>query len=173
MGIANFILGGTGLEKRKYPLRTEIACGLTEEVTVKLDDGFTGSVSMPAYPPVDDKTLSYHRKVELKGKTLACSRELKLKTVEFSPAQYLELKQILKGMDYDERKAPVLAISAAALAKAESKVDTSADPAVESNAKILESHKEFEIKDAHSETLKGHYVKQVLTYSGKKSEAEF
>src|ERR1043166_5020733 len=60
LGIANFILGGTGLEKRKYPLRTEIACGLTEEISVKLDDGFIGSVSMPAYPPVDDKTMSYH-----------------------------------------------------------------------------------------------------------------
>ena len=126
---------------------------------------------MPAYPPVDDKTMSYHRKVELKGKMPACSRELKLKTVEFSPAQYQELKQTLKGMDYDERKAPVLAISAAALAKAETKFDSSADTAVESNAKILESHKEFEIKDAHTETPKGRYVKQVLTYSGKKTEA--
>jgi len=173
MGIANFILGGTGLEKRKYPLRTEIACGLNEEITVKLDDGFSGSVSMPTYPPIDDKTMSYHRKVELKGKTLACSRDLKLKTVEFSPKQYLELKQTLKGMDYDERKAPVLAISAAALAKADSKAESWADPAVESNARILESHKEFEIKDAHTETLKGRYVKQVLTYSGKKNEAEF
>jgi transglutaminase-like putative cysteine protease len=173
VGIANFILGGTGLEKRKYPLRTEIACGLTEEVTVKLDDGFTGSVSMPAYPPVDDKTMSYHRKVELKNQSLACSRELKLKTVEFSPDQYLKLKQILKGMDYDERKAPVLAISSAVLAKAETKNDSSADPAVESNARILESHKDFEIKDAHTEILKGRFVKQVLTYSGKKNEAEF
>src|SRR6267142_2216678 len=173
MDIANFILGDTGLEKRKYPLRTEIACGLNEEVTVKLGEGFSGSVSMPAYPSVDDKTMSYHRKVELKGKMLACSRELKLKTVEFSPAQYQELKQTLKGMDYDERKAPVLAISAAALAKVESKIDSSADTTVESNAKILESHKEFEIKDAHTETLKGRYVKQVLTYSGKKTEAEF
>jgi len=173
LGIANFILGGTGLEKRKYPLRTEIACGLTEEISVKLDDGFTGSVSMPAYPPIDDKTMSYHRKVALKGNTLACSRELKLKTVEFSPAQYLELKHILKGMDYDERKAPVLGISGAALTKADIKNDSFADPAVESNAKILESHKDFEIKDAHTEILKGRYVKKVLTYSGKKNEAEF
>jgi transglutaminase-like putative cysteine protease len=173
MGIANFILGGTGLEKRKYPLRTEIACGLSEEITIQLSDGFSGSVSMPNYPPIDDKTMSYHRKVELKGKTLACSREFKLKTVEFSPAQYLELKQTLKGMDYDERKAPVLALSGAVLAKVDSKIELPADPAVESNAKILESHKDVEIKDAHSETLKGHFVKQVLTYSGKKSEAEF
>jgi transglutaminase-like putative cysteine protease len=173
MGIANFILGGTGLEKRKYPLRTEIACGLTEEVTVKLGEGFSDSVSIPSYPPIDDKTMSYHRKVELKGKTLACSREFKLKTVEFSPAQYLQLKKTLKGMDYDERKAPVLGLSAAAITQAEIKNDSSADTAVESNAKILESHKEFEIKDAHTETLKGRYVKQVLTYSGKKTEAEF
>ena len=53
--------------------------------------------------------MSYHRKVEFKGKTLACSREFKLKTVEFSPTQYLQLRTALKAMDYDERKAPVLA----------------------------------------------------------------
>lgn len=173
LGIANFILGGASLETRKYPLRTKIACGLDEQITVKLADGFTGTVSMPSYPPIDDKTMSYHRKVELKGQTLACSRALKLKTVEFSPEQYLKLKQTLKGMDYDERKAPVLAISDAAIVTAENKNDSSADPAVESNTKILESHKEFEIKDPHTEILKGRFVKQVLTYSGKKSEAEF
>src|ERR1043166_5019142 len=76
-------------------------------------------------------------------------------------------------MDYDERKAPVLGISGAIVAKADSNNDPSADPPVESNTKILESHKEFEIKDAHTEILKGRFVKQVLTYSGKKSEAEF
>src|ERR1043166_6871944 len=76
-------------------------------------------------------------------------------------------------MDYDERKAPVLGISGAIVAKADSNNDPSADPPVESNTKILESHKEFEITDAHTEILKGRFVKQVLTYSGKKNEAEF
>ncbi len=53
-GIVNFILGGTGLEKRKYPLKTEVACGLQENVAIKLGEDFTGAVSMPVCSPVND-----------------------------------------------------------------------------------------------------------------------
>ena len=172
MGLVNFILGGTGLEKRKYPLRTEIACGLREDVTIQLEGGFSGSVSMPLYSPVDDASMSYQRRVEFKDKALACVGELKLKTVEFSPAEYLKLKESLKSMDYDARKAPVLAISGQGLATARKK-GSAGEASVESNARILESQKEYEIKDAHNGVLKGRYVKQVLNYSGKKNEAEF
>jgi len=172
MGIVNFILGGTGLEKRKYPLRTEIACGLMEEISIELDRNFSGTISMPSYTPVEDAALGYRREVELNELTLACSRELKLKTVEFSPEEYLKLKRSLVTMDYDDRKAPVLA-AAASIASTAKKTEPAGDSAVESNAEILESHKEIEVKDAHSEVLKGSYVKKVLTYSGKKNEAEF
>jgi hypothetical protein len=172
MGIVSFILGGTGLEQRKYPLRTYLACGLKEEITIKLGEGFSGTVSMPSYPPIEDEAMTYTRRVEFKDMTLACAGELKLKIVEFSPTQYSKLKASLKAMDYDERKAPVLAVSDAVIAKAAQQEPTAAAP-VESNAKILESHKELEIKDAHTSLLKGRYVKKVLTYSGKKKEAEF
>ena len=70
-------------------------------------------------------------------------------------------------------KPPSSRPSSRRLTQADIKNDSSADTAVESNARILESHKELEIKDAHTEILKGRYVKQVLTYSGKKNEAEF
>ena len=172
LGIVNFILGGAGLEKRKYPLRTEIACGLSEEISLQLTDGFSGAVSMPSYPPIEDPSLSYQRRVEFNDRTLTCAGVLKLKTVEFTPAQYKTLKRSLKAMDYDERKAPVLATSGTALAKVAEK-DPSADPGVESNARIVESRKELDIKDPHTEVLKAKYVKQVLNYSGKKNEAEF
>ena len=172
MGVVNFILSGAGLEKRKYPLRTEIACGLSEEVSVKLTEGFSGAVSMPSYAPIEDPSLSYHRRIEFRDRMLRCEGELKLRTVEFTPAQYLTLKRSLKAMEYDERKTPVMAISGSALAKVIEKLSP-ANPGVESNARIVESRKELEIKDAHSAVLKGKYVKQVLTYSGKKNEAEF
>ncbi len=172
MGVVNFILSGAGLEKRKYPFRTEIACGLTEEISLKLTDGFEGAVSIPSYSPIEDPSMSYHRRVEFKDHALACTDELNLKTVEFTPEQYQTLKRSLKAMDYDERKAPVMAISGSTLAKLVER-NSSANPGVESNARIVESRKELEIKDAHSAVLKAKYVKQVLTYSGKKNEAEF
>jgi hypothetical protein len=171
LGIVNFILGGTGLEKRKYPLRTEIACGLKEDVEIKTE-GFSGALSMPVYPPISDETLSYERRVQDEGTTLTCSREFKFKTVEFSPEQYLNLKKTLKAMEYDDRKAPVMGIPAQTVASADPAADPGPAPAVASNAEILESHKEMEIKDVHTDVYKVRYAKRVLTYSGKKTEAE-
>src|SRR5437588_7905391 len=172
LGIVSFVLGGTGLEKRTYPLRTYIACGLKEEISLKLADDFSGAVSLPSYPPIEDEGISYKRSVQVKGSTLACAGEFKLKGVEFSPKQYLKLKRTLKAMEYDERKAPVLAISENPAPETVAKEDQRAEPKVESNARIIESHKELQVKDAHTQLYKVRYVKQVLTYSGKKNEAE-
>jgi transglutaminase-like putative cysteine protease len=171
LGIVSFILGGTGLEKRKYPLRTYIACGLKEEISVQLD-GFDTAVSLPSYPAIADETLSYERRVQAKGTTLACSGDFKLKAVEFTPKQYLKLKGTLKALEYDERKAPVMAIPVQGAATEVAKETPAAGPKVESNARILESHKELDITDAHSQLYKVRYAKEVLNYSGKKNEAE-
>jgi len=172
MGIVNYVLGGTGLEKRKYPLRTYIACGLEENISIKLDDGFAGAISLPSLSPINDESLAYKRHVELKNGNLNCLAEFKLKSVEFSPKQYAKLKQTLKTMEYDERKAPVLGIKDGAVANAIAKHEPATPSAVESNARILESHKEVVVKDAHSQVYRARYAKQVLTYSGKKNEAE-
>jgi len=172
LGIVNFILGGAGLEQRKYPLRTEIACGLSEEISIQLGEGFSGALSMPSYLSFEDNSLGYQRQIEITNGTLACSTVLKLKTVEFAPKEYAKLKSSLKAMDYDERKEPVLAASVATIAKSTAP-NRSDDPRVESNAEIIESRKTIEIKDAHAQVLKAKYIKKVLNYSGKKNEAEF
>jgi hypothetical protein len=97
-GIINFVLDGTDLEKRKYPLQTEVTCGMEEKMALKLVDGFTGQVAMPSATEVNDDSLSYAQNVAFKDGLLDATRELKLKTVEFSPAQYLKLKQTLKNL---------------------------------------------------------------------------
>ena len=172
LGVVNFILRGTGLDKRKYPLQTYVACGLKEDLSLKLDDGFGKPISLPVCHPVDDPSLDYHQTVSAVEDALSCSRELKLNIVEFSPAQYLELKRTLKQLDYDERKAPVLALADSAAAKPAEVADVSGDPPVETNARVLESHKELDVTDAHSARYKVRYSKQILNYAGKIREAE-
>jgi hypothetical protein len=171
-GVVNFILGGCGLDKRKYPMRTEVACGLKENISIKMAGGFAGAVSMPSCPPVDDDCVSYGETFACKDGTLDCSRALKLRVVEFSPKQYLTLKQTLKSTEYDERKVPVLAVSEGAAAEPEAKADSAAAPPVESDAIILESHKELALTDAHSAVYRARYSKQILNYAGKIREAE-
>ncbi len=172
LGVANFILGGTGLEKRKYALETFVACGLKEELSLKLDEAYTGAISMPSCSPVSDECLSYQQSFSLNGQTLDCSRELKLKSVEFSPVQYLKLKKTLETMEYDARKAPVLALSEKAAAQSATLADAAPEPPVESNARILEVRKELDVTGTRSAVYRVRYSKRILTYSGKVREAE-
>ncbi|HWX21734.1 MAG TPA: DUF3857 domain-containing protein [Candidatus Binatia bacterium] len=172
LGVVNFILGGAGLEKRKYPLQTYVACGLREDISVQLADGFTGALSMPSCSPIQDPCLSYQQSFGFKDRTLSSSREVKLKVVEFSPAQYLKLKKTLETLEYDERKAPVMATAVNLAADPPAMVDPPAATPIESNAKLIESDKQLDIKDAHTATYKVRYVKHILTYNGKVREAE-
>ena len=172
MGLVNFILRGATLDKRKYPLQTQVACGLDEQVSLKLGKGFAGAEEMPVCTPVDDQGVSYHQTFELKNDTLDCARTLKLKVVQFAPSQYAELKQTLKDLEYDARKSPVLAMSDKIAAGTDGKISMPAAPPVESNALILNVVKKLDATDAHTAIYHVKYSKKILTYAGKIREAE-
>jgi len=172
LGLVNFILRGASLDHRKYPLQTRVACGLDEEVSLKLGDGFAGADAMPTCTPIEDQGVSYHENFEVKDGTLNCSRVLKLKVVEFASAQYAELKQTLKALDYDARKSPVLAMSDKAAAMPAVAAIPPAVVPVESNAEILNVEKTLDVTDAHTAIYHVKYSKKILTYAGKIREAE-
>jgi transglutaminase-like putative cysteine protease len=171
-GIVNFILGGTGLDKRKYPMQTEVACGLEEAISLKLSDGFGAAVSLPSCPSIEDNCVSYQQTCEAQDGSLNCARELKLKVVEFNPDEYLTLKKTLKSLEYDQRKSPVMTVPETETAKADPRESEKAAPPVESNAEILDSHKELAVTDAHTSVYKIKYSKRILSYAGKIREAE-
>jgi transglutaminase-like putative cysteine protease len=171
-GIVNFILNGAGLDKRKYPMQTYVACGLAEGISLKLSGGFGKTVSLPTYASIDDPSVSFQEQVTARNGELTGSRELTLKVVEFPPAQYATLKQTLKSLEYDQRKAPIMAVADTAPAAAPDQSVDAALPPVQSNAEILESHKELEVSDAHTSTLKMNFSKRILTYAGKIRESE-
>jgi transglutaminase-like putative cysteine protease len=172
LGVVNFILDGTGLEKRKYPLETEVTCGVQEDISLKLAGGFTGTAALPSPSSVEDDCVSYQQRFDAKDGSLECSRTLKLKTVEFSPRQYLTLKQTLKMLDDDGRKAPILALAETPAANARAMSGNPPAPPVESNARILESRKELDVTGPHTAVCRVKYSKRILTYSGKIREAE-
>ncbi len=97
LGIVNFILGGTGLEKRKYPLRTWVTCGLREDLSLKLAPEFGQALSLPSCRPDEDDCLSCRQSCALQDGELVCSRQLKLKVVEFSPEQYPQAQADFEG----------------------------------------------------------------------------
>jgi len=172
LGVVNFILDGTGLEKRKYPLETEVTCGVQEDISLKLAHGFTGVATLPSPSSVEDDCVSYQQDFDTKEGSLECTRTFKLKAVEFSPAQYLALKKTLKLLDDDGRKAPILALAGKAAANGQLAAENRPAQPVESNAQILESRKELDVIGPHTAVSRVKYAKRILTYSGKIREAE-
>ncbi|MGA3266714.1 MAG: DUF3857 domain-containing protein [Verrucomicrobiota bacterium] len=173
LGVANRLLVGlAGLETRKYPLITEVACGVREDLSLKLAGGFAEPLAVPEFSPVKDDCVAYNETIAFTNHWLNCSREFKLKAVEFSPAQYLELKKTLKNMDYDRRKSLILALKSKSVAEAPMRAGHSAGPALISNARILTSQKTLVVKDAHTAIYHVKYSKSILTYDGKIRESE-
>jgi transglutaminase-like putative cysteine protease len=172
LGVMNFILGGTGLDKRKYPLQTEVACGVQEQISLKLADGFGGAVSLPTTSSVEDDCVSYWQQFAATADLLECSRTLKLKAVEFTPHQYQNLKQTLKLLDDDGRKSPILALNEKSAASGPAMADNPGAPPVGSNARILESRKELDVINPHTAVYRVKFSKLILTYSGKIREGE-
>lgn len=172
LGVVNFILDGTGLDKRKYPLETAVTCGVREDISLKLAKGFAGAAALPSASSVDDDCVSYQQQFDAKADSLDCSRTLKLKAVEFSPQQYQALKQTLKLLDDDSRKSPILALAKNSAVGAPVANGQPAAPPVESNARILDSEKELKVINSHAAIYRVKYSKRILTYGGKIREAE-
>src|SRR6202044_2862657 len=117
-----------------------LTCGVREDVTLKLTGGFAAPISIPEFSSVNDDSVDYNQTVKYTKDTLVCARDFRLKTVEFSPEEYQKLRQTLKDMDYDVRKSLILALSSKKK-EAVSVAKSSAEPPVESNAKLLDSEK--------------------------------
>ena len=172
LGVVNFILDGTGLDKRKYPLKTEVTCGVQEDISLKLADGFADVSALPATSSVDDDCVGYRQQFDSNANSLVCSRTFKLKAVEFTPLQYQNLKLTLKRLDDDGRKSPILSLAEKAVASAPPVAGNPGTTPVESNARILNSQKKLEILNPHAAIYRVKYSKRILTYSGKIRESE-
>ncbi len=173
LGVANRILvPDVGLQKRKYPIMIETTCGVREDISLKLGGGFAGPLATPELSSVNDNAIDYSEKISCANGSLDGSRVFKLKTVEFSPAEYVKIKQTFKGMDYDRRKNLIMALKKKNISDAMTAGNASTQPPPASNAPILESEKTVEITDAHTAVYRAKYTKQILTYDGKNRESE-
>ena len=173
LGVANrILLDVVGLKERKYPLNTELTCGVREDVSLKLEGGFEAPLSVPQFSSIDDSCVAYNETVSFANDTLNCSRDFRLKKVEFTPGEYLQLRQTLKNMDYDRRKSLILALKSKSVKETANLASADDAPPIESSARLLYSQKSLDVKDAHTAVYHVKYSKQILTYEGKNRESE-
>jgi transglutaminase-like putative cysteine protease len=159
VGLVNFIIGQTGLQKRRFPLETNYACGVQEKLSLRIDPAIGSFVSLPELDPIENPTISWSRKFVQQAGSLEGQSEFLIKVVELDPQQYLSLKESLKQIEYNERKKPILARETA---KAGSEVDVV----------TLDYRVQYDLADAHNWTERHYAKKQVLSYKGKKDNAE-
>lgn len=158
LGMANFILGKTGLSKRRYPLMTEIACGVDEQISIDLPDDLGAPLSMPDYTVPQTSCVTWSIACTCTGQSLVASNRFALNGTEYSPEQYLALKEMLKVIERDMRKKPVFSMSSG--------------QAVEPGSRILDARVEYTVLDDHSWREVRSVKREILTYAGKKNNAE-
>jgi hypothetical protein len=159
VGLVNFILGNTGLDERKYPLETELACGVIEELELTLDSGIGELESIPDYDSIATEPLTWTRTLSADNGVLKGRSEFRIEVVEFSPEQYLDLKQNLQTIEYNDRRKPIFRQT----------VRSGADSP---DSELVDSLWEYELEDEHNWTETNTVTRRILTYKGMKDFSE-
>ncbi len=159
LGVANFILSGTELEKREYPLRTEIACGVSEFYEINLNKSVGDIKSNLERESISTDQLKWKHEIKVYDDVLTGKSDFSLDVVEFSPSEYNELKESLKKIEYNNRKKLIF---------------EKPSPDLESDADIIElaSTTDYEIKTQNEWSVRQYVREKVQTYAGKKSASE-
>jgi len=165
IGIINYVIRETGLDKRKYPLDTNTTCGYEENMIVDFSPDDFKSVLIPKYKSVDDKIISYNQVLNYKSNTLSGKNIFKLKVVELSPKQYLDFKKILKELEINEKKMPILSVI-----NKDKSVQT--NPSTTINARILNKEIKLDIINQSNWTETFSIKTKILNYEGKKQNSE-
>ncbi|MBO7722070.1 MAG: DUF3857 domain-containing protein [Kiritimatiellae bacterium] len=156
LGIANWLLqGGTSLEKRKYPLVLDTTARVTERLKIDLGGALGKSLDLPATAEVSGG-YGYKRIFRLSPGSLEMSRSLSVNSVEFSPAEYHDLREDIKRVEAAERLKPVFAADFTRGADVRVRLDAS----------------ETSLFSDRDWVTTNTVVTEVLTYKGKKNTAE-
>ena len=156
LGYANFVIGQTGLEKRRFPMETGITCGVEEQITLDVSEALGAPHSLPPDVHIDRAGVLFTMTQKVANGKLTGGLRYLLKTPEFSPAEYLDLKQTLQEIEAAGRRRPLFA-------------------AYDSNApdhEILRDETDTRLVNPHAWTTTQTWSKRILTYAGKKKDAE-
>ena len=156
LGAANWLLSGrTALESRKYPLKVSSTALADEKMEIDLAGAVGATASMP-----DDETIKggyeFTRTFRRDGDKLVFERRLSIGAVEFSPDEYLNLRESIKRVEAAERERPAFA----------------KDRFANANERIVSSVRTYDLSGDSSWVSTNTVVKEILTYKGKKSAAE-
>ncbi|MFC1672251.1 DUF3857 domain-containing protein, partial [Planctomycetota bacterium] len=171
VGMVNFLIGRTGLNKRKYPLKTDIACGVRERTTIVMGDVVGKPAGSSQDALVENENLRWQQAVTSENGTLTIQNEFKLKGVEFSPDEYLALKDTLKTIEFDLRRNPIFEPGRLQAPK-DAAAKAGPGPEPDADTELMKEAVTVTLKDAGTWTEVRDVERKILTYAGKKSFSE-
>lgn len=158
LGYANFLIGQTGLKERKYPLYTRMTAGIRETLELDIPNDI-GTLNIPNYQAIDSDELTWNVQISQNGTQLTATNTFLMNAVEFTPEQYLVLKENLKEIEYNLRKKLILDIP---------------EPGshIKSDIRILSRNIKFDLESPSTWKETQRVRIKILTYSGKMSNSE-
>ena len=156
VGLANMMLSGnTSLVQRRFTLRMGATAKVSERLTLDIGSALGPVKSLPA-PERITGGYAFSREFAVSNGVLTASRELAIAKKEFSPADYADLREQMKTVEAAERQRPVFA----------------ADDRQDADVDWLLSSTEVDIASDRVWSVTNTFVKEILTYQGKKGSAE-
>jgi len=151
------LASGTELEKRRFPL-TFFSTALAEErLVLKIADSLGKPLAVPPDVVEGKNGCRYERSISIKDGTLSAVRRRSVDVTELSPEGYLALKDDLEAIEQGVRRKPQFAVRG---------------EGHEANVKMLLDRLDVHLRSPFAWTATNTWVKEVLTYAGKKSSAE-
>jgi len=146
----------TTLEKRRFPIKLDMLAGVKERVTVTLPDSVGATLALPADKSINDANLSFSRTTRRDGPQLVGEFDLRMKRLDIPAADYDGLRTALREISRADRRSALL----------------STDSGVKPDLQVLQRKATVTIADAHSYSVRTEEHSKVLTYAGKKDNAE-
>lgn len=146
----------TGLDKRRFPIKLDIICGVHETVSITLPDTVHETLALPADKNLDTTGLAYSRSLRRDGDKLTGTFDLRLKKLDVPAAEYGVLRDAVREMSRAGKRVALFAT----------------DSEVKPDSHVLSSKTVVNITDAHTMTVSVAERRKVLTYAGMKDNAE-
>ncbi|MCX7846923.1 MAG: DUF3857 domain-containing protein [bacterium] len=174
-GLLNALLSMMGLETRRYPLVTDIACGVREAITLDVGDATGPLVALPTYERIASDLLEWQRIISASASQLTATQLFFLHAVEFSTSQYAQLKSALRNIESEARKRPLFQRAS----QRDVPLDEESSPETETyeyvpaeDVQFIHISTTYTLSNASTWTVTEKVRKKVLTYAGKKQHAE-
>lgn len=148
--------GATTLEKRRFPVKFDLLAGVKERVTVTLPESVGETLALPADKSIDDANLRFSRTMRRDGNQLVGEFDLRMKRLDIPASDYAGLRTALREISRAGRRNALV----------------STDSGVKPDLRVMQRKAVVTVADAHSYSVRVEERSKVLTYAGKKDNAE-